>query len=119
MPEFIESPTIIEAPGNIPKIIKEFIGCVNSSNREVSIAKMESPAGWKEPGQTPEFDEYTVVLKGTLFAETKAKTYKINAGQAITIQKGEWVRYSTPGGAEYIAVCLPAFTPDTVHRDAE
>lgn len=119
MPEFIDSPTIIEAPGNIPKIIKEFIGCVNSNTKDISIAKMESPSGWKEPGQTPDFDEYTVVLKGTLFVETKAKVFEVNAGQAITVHKGEWVRYSTPGGAEYIAVCLPAFTPDTVHRDTE
>jgi len=119
MPEFIDSPTIIEAPGNIPKIIKEFVGCVNTGNQEISIAKMESPSGWKEPGQTPEFNEYTVVLKGSLFVETKGNTFKVNAGQAITVQKGEWVRYSTPGGAEYIAVCTPAFTPDTVHRDEE
>jgi len=119
MPEFIDSPIIIEAPGNIPKIIKEFVGCVNTDNQEISIAKMESPSGWKEPGQTPEFDEYTVVLKGSLFVETKGNTFKVNAGQAITVQKGEWVRYSTPGGAEYIAICTPAFTPDTVHRDEE
>lgn len=119
MPEFIESPKIIEAPGNIPKIIKEFFGCVNSGTKEVSIAKMESPADWKEPGQTPEFDEYTIVLKGILFVETKAKIFEVKAGQAIMTHKGEWVRYSTPGGAEYIAVCLPAFTPDTVNRDEE
>ncbi len=119
MPEFVDSPTIIEAPGNIPKIIKEFIGCVNSNTKEISIAKMESPADWKEPGQTPEFDEYTIVLKGILFVETKEKVIEVNAGQAIVTHKGEWVRYSTPGGAEYIAVCLPAFTPDTVNRDAE
>ena len=119
MPEFIDSPQIIEAPGNIPKIIKEFIGCVNTGTQGVSIAKMESPSGWTEPGQTPQFDEYTVVLKGTLNVETKEKTFEVGAGQAITIHKGEWVRYSTPGGAEYIAVCLPAFTPDTVHRDEE
>ena len=117
MAEFIDSPTLIEAPGNIPKIIKEFVGCVNTGTQGVSIAKMESPAGWTEPGQTPEFDEYTVVLKGTLTVETKEKTFEVKAGQAITIEKGEWVRYSTPGGAEYIAVCIPAFTPDTVHRD--
>ena len=119
MPEFVDSPTIIEAPGNIPKIIKEFIGCVNSNTKEISIAKMESPADWKEPGQTPEFDEYTIVLKGILFVETKEIIFEVNAGQAIMVHKGEWVRYSTPGGAEYIAVCLPAFTPDTVNRDAE
>lgn len=119
MPEFIDSPKIIEAIGNVPKIIKEFIGCVNSNTKEISIAKMESPADWKEPGQTPEFDEYTVVLKGTLFMETKEKIFEVNAGQAIMAHKGEWVRYSTPGGAEYIAVCIPAFTLDTVNRDAE
>jgi mannose-6-phosphate isomerase-like protein (cupin superfamily) len=119
MPEFIDSPTTIEAAGNVPKIIKEFIGCVNSKTSDISIAKMESPAGWIEPGQTPEFDEYTVVLKGTLFVQTRDEGFEINAGQAIVTRKGEWVRYSTPGGAEYIAVCLPAFTPDTVHRDAD
>lgn len=119
MPEFIDSPTVIEAPGNISKIIKEFFGCVNSGTKKISIAKMESPVGWSEPGQTPEFDEYTVVLKGTLRAETKEKVFEINDGEAIIIRKGEWVRYSTPAGAEYIAVCLPAFTPDTVNRDGE
>jgi ethanolamine utilization protein EutQ (cupin superfamily) len=119
MPEFIDAPTIIQAPGNIPKIIKEFFGCVNSDTKEISIAKMESPAGWCEPGQTPEFDEYTVVLRGVLHAETQDKVFEIKEGEAISIRKGEWVRYSTPGGAEYIAVCLPAFTPDTVNRDAE
>ena len=119
MPEFIDSPKIIAAPGNIPKIIKEFIGCVNSGTQEISIAKMESPSGWKEPGQTPEFDEYTVVLKGTLLVETKEKIFEVNAGQAITVHRGKGVRYSTPGGAEYIAVCQPAFTPDTVNRDTE
>jgi ethanolamine utilization protein EutQ (cupin superfamily) len=119
MPEFIDSPSIIKAPGNIPKIIKEFIGCVNSNTQEISIARMESPADWKEPGQTPEFDEYTLVLKGTLLVETKDKNFEVSAGQAIITHKGEWVRYSTPGGAEYIAVCTPAFTPDTVNRDAE
>ncbi len=119
MPEFIDSPKIIEAIGNVPKIIKEFIGCVNSNTKEISIAKMESPADWKEPGQTPEFDEYTVVLKGILFVETKEKIFEVNAGQAIMAHKGEWVRYSTPGGAEYIAVCIPAFTQDAVNRDAK
>ena len=119
MPELIKSPTTIEAAGNIPKIIKEFIGCVNSHTKDVSIAKMESPAGWNEAGQTPEFDEYTVVLKGTLFVQTRDDVFEVNANQAIITRKGEWVRYSTPGGAEYIAVCLPAFTPDTVHHDSE
>lgn len=119
MAEYIEGPTQIKAPGDIPKIIKEFIGCVNSDSRDISIAKMESPEGWTEPGQTPEFDEYTVVLKGTLVVETREKTFEVSAGEAIVARKGDWVRYGTPGGAEYIAVCLPAFTPDTVHRDTD
>jgi len=119
MPELFKSPTTIEAAGDIPKIIKEFIGCVNSNSSDISIAKMESPAGWIEPGQTPEFDEYTVVLKGTLFVQTRGDGFEVNAGQAIVTHKGEWVRYSTPGGAEYLSVCLPAFKSDTVHRDAE
>ena len=117
MPTVVKKPTIIEAAGNKPKIIKEFIGRVNSGTSEVSIAKMESPAGWVEPGQTPEFDEYTVVLKGILHVKTKESVYEVNAGEAIITHKGEWIQYSTPEGAEYIAVCLPAFSPDTVHRD--
>jgi mannose-6-phosphate isomerase-like protein (cupin superfamily) len=119
MPILIESPSIIEAAGNKPKIIREFIGRINSSTQNISIAKMTSPAGWEEPGQTPEFDEYTLVLKGMLKVETKEKTFTITAGQAIITNAGEWIRYSTPnpGGAEYIAVCLPAFSPETVHRD--
>jgi mannose-6-phosphate isomerase-like protein (cupin superfamily) len=110
---------MIEAAGNKPKIIEEFIGKVNSSNEQVSIAKMKSPAGWQEPGQTPEFDEYTLVLKGMLRVETKTETYDLKAGETIITRKGEWIKYSTPTpeGAEYIAVCLPAFSPDTVHRD--
>jgi mannose-6-phosphate isomerase-like protein (cupin superfamily) len=119
MPKLISSPTIIEAAGNKPKIIQEFIGRVNSATQKVSIAKMTSPEGWEEPGQTPEFDEYTLVLKGMLRVETKANIFNVNAGQAIITYAGEWIRYSTPnaGGAEYVAVCLPAFTPETVHRD--
>ena len=119
MPTIIKSPTKIEAAGNKPKIIKEFIGKVNSSTDQISIAKMQSPPGWKEPGQTPEFDEYTVVLKGMLRVETKEKAFDIHADEAIITHKGEWIRYSTPSeeGAEYIAVCLPAFSPETVHRD--
>lgn len=117
MPTLISKPMLIEAAGNKPKIIKEFIGRVNSKTKEISIAKMESPAGWVEPGQTPEFDEYTVVLKGLLKVTTKDSVYSVEAGQAIIIYKGEWIQYSTPEGAEYIAVCLPAFSPDTVHRD--
>lgn len=119
MPTIIKNPTIIEAAGNKPKIIREFIGRVNSSTKTISIAKMTSPAGWDEPGQTPEFEEFTIVLKGMLRVETQEKTFEIKSGEAIITHKGEWIRYSTPepGGAEYIAVCLPAFSADTVHRD--
>ena len=119
MPTILKSPSRIESAGNKPKIIEEFIGRVNSKNDAVSIARMKSPGGWIEPGQTPEFDEYTVVLKGLLKVETKNETFEIKAGEAIIANKGEWVRYSTPfpEGAEYIAVCLPAFSPDIVHRD--
>jgi quercetin dioxygenase-like cupin family protein len=119
MPKIITSPKIIEAAGNKPKIIREFIGRVNSSNENISIAKMTSPEGWEEPGQTPEFDEYTLVLKGMLRVQTKENVFEVNAGQAIITYAGEWIRYSTPNpeGAEYIAVCLPAFSPETVHRD--
>lgn len=118
MPIFIESPTIIEAAGNKPKIIKEFVGRVNSKNEEVSIARMKSPQGWVEPGQTPEFDEYTVVLKGCLNVETKTETFSVKEGNAIITNKGEWIRYSTPDSeTEYMAICLPAFSIDTVHRD--
>ena len=119
MPVKISSPSIITAAGNKPKKIEEFFGKVNSKTNSVSIARMTSPSGWVEPGQKPEFDEYTVVLKGTLKVKTEKETFEINAGEAIIAQKGEWIQYSTPGpeGAEYIAVCLPAFSPDTVHRD--
>jgi mannose-6-phosphate isomerase-like protein (cupin superfamily) len=119
MPIKISSPSIITAAGNKPKKIEEFFGRVNSKTNSVSIARMTSPSGWVEPGQKPEFDEYTVVLKGTLKVKTEKETFEINAGEAIIAQKGEWIQYSTPGpeGAEYIAVCLPAFSPDTVHRD--
>ena len=119
MPKFIESPSIIEAAGNKPKIIREYIGRINSSTQNISIAKMISPAGWEEPGQTPEFDEYTLVLKGMLRVETEEKIFNVNEGQAIITNAGEWIRYSTPnpGGAEYVAICLPAFSPETVHRD--
>jgi len=119
MPTFIASPTIIEAAGNKLKIIREFIGRVNSDTQQVSIAKMTSPGGWEEPGQTPEFDEYTLVIKGMLRVETKGRTFDINASQAIVTYAGEWIKYSTPNpeGAEYVAVCLPAFSPETVHRD--
>jgi mannose-6-phosphate isomerase-like protein (cupin superfamily) len=115
----ISSPTIIEAAGNKPKIIEEFIGRVNSSTAEVSIARMRSPGGWVEPGQTPEFDEYTLVLNGELRVTTREGVFDIRAGQAIIVHAGEWVQYSSPhaGGAEYVAVCLPAFSPEIVHRD--
>jgi mannose-6-phosphate isomerase-like protein (cupin superfamily) len=119
MPKFINSPSIIKAAGNKPKVIEEFIGRVNSDTDGVSIARMKSPSGWIEPGQTPEFDEFTIVLKGTLRVETKNDSFNIKAGEAIIVNKGEWIRYSSPDneGAEYIAVCLPAFSPEAVHRD--
>ncbi|AFD06441.1 cupin domain-containing protein [Solitalea canadensis] len=119
MPTLIKKPSVIEAAGNKPKIIKEFIGRVNSETSALSIAKMESPSGWVEPGQTPDFDEYTLVLKGMIRITTKTEVIDLNEGEAIITHKGEWVQYSTPGpiGAEYIAVCLPAFSIDTVHRD--
>jgi ethanolamine utilization protein EutQ len=120
MPTLISKPTRIEAAGNKPKIIEEFVGRVNSRTSAVSIAQMRSPEGWEEPGQTPEFDEYTTVLRGTLLVEHKEGTLRVDAGQAVITKRGEWVRYSTPfpGGAEYIAVCVPAFSPETVHRDS-
>jgi quercetin dioxygenase-like cupin family protein len=116
----IERPSVVQAAGTKPKRIEECFGLVNSQTREVSIARMESPAGWSEPGQTPEFDEYTVVLRGLLRVETKTAVYDVRAGQAIATTRGEWVRYSTPGpeGAEYLAMCLPAFSPLSVHRDS-
>jgi quercetin dioxygenase-like cupin family protein len=119
MPMIINKPSIIEAAGNKPKIIEEYIGRVNSKTSEVSIAKMTSPEGWTEPGQKPEFDEYTIVLNGKINVKVDDKNYEVEAGQAIITHAGEWVQYSTPdpGGAEYIAVCLPAFSPDIVHRD--
>lgn len=119
MPTFIPAPTVITAAGNKPKLIEEYVGRVNSQTEALSIARMKSPEGWVEPGQTPEFDEYTVVLVGCLRVETKEGSLDIRAGQAIITHKGEWVRYSSPEpeGAEYIAVCLPAFSPQTVHRD--
>ena len=117
--KLIKGPATIDAWGDPPIMIQEFIGQVNTGHSNVSIAWMKSPQGWEEPGQTPEFDEYTVVLRGTLCVKTEQRSYEIKQGQAIIAHKGEWVQYSTPyeGGAEYIAVCLPAFTPDTVHRD--
>jgi mannose-6-phosphate isomerase-like protein (cupin superfamily) len=119
MPKLIPTATRIAPAGNKPKIIDEYIGRVNSADSRLSIAHMRSPAGWVEPGQTPEFDEYTVVLRGQLRVTHKDGAVEVNAGQAIVTHAGEWVQYSTPGeeGAEYIAVCLPAFSPQSVHRD--
>jgi mannose-6-phosphate isomerase-like protein (cupin superfamily) len=115
----IDKPTKIEAAGNINKIIEEYIGCVNSQTSELSIARMKSPAGWEEPGQTPEFNEYTVVLSGMLLVTTKTQVLEVKGGEAVIVPANEWVKYSSPdeGGAEYIAVCLPAFSPETVNRD--
>ena len=119
MPTLIAQPTRVEAAGNKPKLIDEYVGRVNSKTSSASVAHMRSPQGWLEPGQTPEFDEFTIVLKGTLRVEHKGGTLDVHAGQAIVAHAGEWVRYSTPedGGAEYVAVCLPAFSMETVHRD--
>jgi len=120
MPTHIKQPSVIEAAGNKPKRIEEFIGRVNSKTAACSVARMTSPGGWVEPGQTPEFDEYTVVLRGSLRVTTRDGVIDVGAGEAVIAHKGEWVQYSTPGaeGAEYVAVCLPAFSMDTVHRDA-
>jgi mannose-6-phosphate isomerase-like protein (cupin superfamily) len=117
--KYIQKPTVIRAAGNPPKQIEEFIGRVNSRTSEVSVARMTSPTGWSEPGQTPQFNEYTIVLRGTLRVTLKDEEMDVTAGQAIIMEAGEWVQYSTPhdGGAEYIAVCLPAFSPETVHRE--
>lgn len=116
---YVPKPTTIRAAGEPPKVIEEFIGRVNSGTTAVSIARMKSPPGWSEPGQTPEFDEYSVVLKGRLHVRLKNREFDVETGQAVIIEAGEWVQYSTPSpeGAEYIAVCLPAFSPETVHRD--
>jgi ethanolamine utilization protein EutQ (cupin superfamily) len=116
----IAQPTRIEAAGHPPKTIEEFVGRVNSRSEALSIARMTSPSGWMEPGQTPEFDEYTVVLRGCLHVKLADRELDVSAGQAIIVPRGQWVQYSTPdaAGAEYIAVCLPAFSPATVHRDA-
>ena len=120
MPTIISRPSVIQAAGNKPKIIEEYIGRVNSGTSEVSVARMRSPAGWLEPGQTPEFEEYTIVLRGVLRVTTKKEAVDVRAGQAIVTHKGEWVQYSTPeaDGAEYIAVCVPAFALESVHRDS-
>ena len=120
MPTLIAAPTRVEAAGNKPKIIEEFVGRVNSGESRLSVARMRSPGGWVEPGQTPRFDEFTVVMRGTLRVTHRGGSLDVHAGQAVVAHAGEWVQYSTPGdeGAEYVAVCLPAFSPGTVHRDA-
>jgi mannose-6-phosphate isomerase-like protein (cupin superfamily) len=119
MPELIQTPSRVEAAGTKPKLIDEFVGRVNTGEERLSVARMNSPQGWVEPGQRPDFDEWTLVLDGTLTVEHEGGSFDVSAGQAILVRGGEWVRYSTPyaGGAEYVAVCLPAFSPDTVHRD--
>ena len=119
MATYIPKPTTIQAAGQPPKSIEEFVGRVNSNTTAVSIARMKSPPGWSEPGQTPAFDEYTVVLRGSLHVKTKDATFDVSAGQAVIVKAGEWVQYSSPSpeGAEYIAVCIPAFSPETVHRE--
>jgi mannose-6-phosphate isomerase-like protein (cupin superfamily) len=118
--KYIQKPAVIQAAGSPPKLIEEFIGRANSETSSVSIARMTSPPGWSESGQTPEFDEYTVVLRGFLRVTTRTGECDILAGQAVITHRGDWVRYSSPGpeGAEYIAVCMPAFSPETVHRDS-
>jgi len=117
MAKLIPAPTVVAAAGTPPKRIEEFVGRVNSATAALSVARMTSPPGWQEPGQTPEFDEYSLVLAGTLRVETGRGTLDVRAGQAVHAPAGEWVRYGTPEGAEYVAVCVPAFAPNTVHRD--
>jgi mannose-6-phosphate isomerase-like protein (cupin superfamily) len=121
MPTLVNAPSTVQAAGNKPKVIREFVGRLNTGTSAVSIAHMQSPGGWVEPGQTPEFDEYTVVLRGTLRVASRDATLDVRSGQAVITHAGEWVQYSTPeaDGAEYVAVCLPAFSMDSVHRDAE
>jgi mannose-6-phosphate isomerase-like protein (cupin superfamily) len=119
MPELIDSPVRVEAAGEPPKLIDEFAGRASGVETRVSVARMRSPAGWSEPGQRPEFDEYTVVLSGALRVESEDGVLEVSPGQAVLARAGEWVRYSTPQEAEYIAVCVPAFSPETVHRDGE
>jgi mannose-6-phosphate isomerase-like protein (cupin superfamily) len=119
MPTLIAQPSRVEAAGKMPKLIDEYVGRVNTANSEVSIARMHSPAGWIEPGQAPEFDEYTIVLVGRLRVEYRGGLIDVAAGQGVVVRRGEWVRYSTPepGGAEYIAICIPAFSLEAAHRD--
>jgi uncharacterized cupin superfamily protein len=118
LPELIDSPVRVEAAGEPPKLIDEFAGRASNGEQRASVARMRSPAGWREPGQRPDFDEYTVVVSGALVVETEGGDgLEVEAGQGVLVRAGEWVRYSTPQGAEYVAVCLPAFSPETVHRD--
>lgn len=118
MPTHIAHPTRVQAAGNLPKIIDEYVGLVNSKEQRVSVSHMRSPQGWQEPGQTPEFEEYTLVLNGKLRVEHNGGSIDVAAGQAILAHPGEWIRYSTPyGPTEYISICMPAFSPNTVHRD--
>jgi uncharacterized cupin superfamily protein len=118
MPKLIESPVRVEGAGHPAKVIEEYAGRAAGGEERVSVARMRSPAGWSEPGQRPDFDEYTVVLSGSLRVEDEdGDAVDVAAGQAVLVRGGEWVRYSTPGGAEYVAVCVPAFSPETVHRD--
>lgn len=118
MPTLVNGATRIQAAGNMPKLIDEYVGRVNTREENISVAHMRSPAGWQEPGQTPEFEEYTIVLRGRLRVTHKNGEFDVNAGQAVIAHAGEWIRYSTPDEAtEYIAICLPAFSPATVHRD--
>jgi mannose-6-phosphate isomerase-like protein (cupin superfamily) len=121
MPELIASPSTVEAAGTLPKLIEEFVGRVNTGEERLSVARMTSPAGWLEPGQRPDFDEWTLVLDGCLHIEHEGGSLDVRGGQAVLVRAGEWVRYSTPeeGGAVYVAVCLPAFAPGAVHRDDE
>lgn len=119
MPRFIQAPTILQAAGNPPKVIEEYIGRLNTGTQAVSVARMSSPPGWGEPGQSPDFDEYTVVLRGQLRVDFRGGSMDVSAGQAILVRRGEWVQYSTPGpeGAVYVSICVPAFSIETVHRD--
>jgi mannose-6-phosphate isomerase-like protein (cupin superfamily) len=121
VPQLIENPTRVEAAGTKPKLIDEFVGRVNTGEERVSVARMQSPEGWQEPGQRPEFDEVTLVLEGCLRVEHEDGAFDVRGGQAVLVRAGEWVRYSTPerGGAHYVAVCVPAFSPATVHRDPD
>lgn len=119
MARVIREPTVVPAAGEPPKVIMEYVGRVNTGTAAYSLARMSSPPGWREPGQTPEFEEVTLVLEGSVVVETRAGTLTVAAGEAVVVPPGEWVRYSTPDGAEYVSLCVPAFSPETVHRDEE